>query len=218
MNRWFISLYLMLPGALDVVGLCGLTRPAPWTAPAGMCLAAAAPLAFFIRLTSALGAYRGPFRHLLGAVRVGRPGLDDGRLPLRQRAAAVPGRRRAGSRRTSGIDDLGAKKKPVFNIDIENCRKCGSAVKVIACIEDPVVIRKILEDPKEKDEYQDAVRLPESRIPYKRACLRKENPFVHHKEVAGDTRRGPRSAAGSDGADHRAENRAIEIDYVQPPK
>ena len=34
--------------------------------------------------------------------------------------------------------------KRVFNIDIETCGKCGGAVKVIACIEDPVMIRKIL--------------------------------------------------------------------------
>jgi hypothetical protein len=27
--------------------------------------------------------------------------------------------------------------KRVFNIDIETCRACGGAVKVIACIEDP---------------------------------------------------------------------------------
>ena len=33
--------------------------------------------------------------------------------------------------------------KRVFNIDIETCRECGSAMKVIACIEDPVVIQKI---------------------------------------------------------------------------
>ncbi len=34
--------------------------------------------------------------------------------------------------------------KRVFNIDIETCPKCGGAVKIIACIEDPVVIDKIL--------------------------------------------------------------------------
>ena len=34
--------------------------------------------------------------------------------------------------------------KRVFNIDIEICRECGGAVKVIACIEDPMVIKKIL--------------------------------------------------------------------------
>ena len=55
--------------------------------------------------------------------------------------------------------------KRVFNIDIETCRECGGAMKVIACIEDPVVIQKILNHLKEKGEYQDAVRLPESRGP-----------------------------------------------------
>ena len=34
--------------------------------------------------------------------------------------------------------------KRVFNIDIETCGECGAAVKVIACIEDSVVIKKIL--------------------------------------------------------------------------
>ena len=55
--------------------------------------------------------------------------------------------------------------KRVFNIDIETCRECGDATKVIACIEDPVVIQKILDHLKEKGEYQDAFRLPESRDP-----------------------------------------------------
>ena len=55
--------------------------------------------------------------------------------------------------------------KRVFNIDIETCRECGGAMKVIACIEDPVVIKKILEHLKEEGEYQDAFRLPESRGP-----------------------------------------------------
>ncbi len=34
--------------------------------------------------------------------------------------------------------------KRVFTIDVETCNECGGAVKVIACIEDPVVIDKIL--------------------------------------------------------------------------
>ena len=55
--------------------------------------------------------------------------------------------------------------KRVFNIDIETCLECGGAMKVIACIEDPVVIRKILNHLKEKGEYQDAFRLSESRGP-----------------------------------------------------
>jgi hypothetical protein len=33
----------------------------------------------------------------------------------------------------------------VFNIDVETCSKCGGKMKIIAAIEDPKVIRKILE-------------------------------------------------------------------------
>ena len=34
--------------------------------------------------------------------------------------------------------------KRVFAIEIEKCEKCGGKVKIIACIEDPEVIQKIL--------------------------------------------------------------------------
>ncbi len=34
--------------------------------------------------------------------------------------------------------------KRVFHIDIETCRECGGAMKVVACIEDPVVMPKAL--------------------------------------------------------------------------
>ena len=34
--------------------------------------------------------------------------------------------------------------KRVFRMDVETCGACGGTVKIIACIEDPVVIRKIL--------------------------------------------------------------------------
>jgi hypothetical protein len=40
--------------------------------------------------------------------------------------------------------------KRVFNIDVETCRVCGAAARVIACIEDPVVIRKTLNHLQEK--------------------------------------------------------------------
>jgi hypothetical protein len=55
--------------------------------------------------------------------------------------------------------------KRVFNIDIETCSACGGAMKVIACIEDPAVIKQILDHLKEKGESQEAVRLAESRGP-----------------------------------------------------
>jgi transposase len=35
--------------------------------------------------------------------------------------------------------------KRVFRVDIETCPHCGGSVKVIASIEDPVVIKQILE-------------------------------------------------------------------------
>ena len=37
-----------------------------------------------------------------------------------------------------------ARLKRAFNIDIKTCEACGGAVKVVACIDDPVVINKIL--------------------------------------------------------------------------
>jgi len=39
---------------------------------------------------------------------------------------------------------------PVGEIDIETCGDRGGAIKVIACIEDPVVIKKILTHPYQK--------------------------------------------------------------------
>jgi hypothetical protein len=55
--------------------------------------------------------------------------------------------------------------KRVFNIDIETCRECGGAVKVIACIETPVVIKQILDHLKHKAETSESRALPESRAP-----------------------------------------------------
>ena len=55
--------------------------------------------------------------------------------------------------------------KRVFNIDIETCPECGGAVKVIACIEDPVVIEKILAHLQEKLNSAPAGLRPASRAP-----------------------------------------------------
>ena len=55
--------------------------------------------------------------------------------------------------------------KRVFNIDIETCGECGGAVKVIACIEDPVVIKKILAHLKEKASPEPTNLLPSVRAP-----------------------------------------------------
>ena len=64
-------------------------------------------------------------------------------FPLRQ---ARPrdlkrGRSRAGR---AGAHELGRLLKRVFDIDIERCPNCGGGLKIIAAIEDPPVIDKIL--------------------------------------------------------------------------
>lgn len=53
--------------------------------------------------------------------------------------------------------------KRAFNIDISTCETCGGAVKVIACIDDPVVINKILVYLQSNQSKQ--VMLPDSRAP-----------------------------------------------------
>jgi len=55
--------------------------------------------------------------------------------------------------------------KRVFSIDVERCRICGGSAKVIACIEAPVVIKKILTYLEEKFPARAALRLPDSRAP-----------------------------------------------------
>ena len=58
--------------------------------------------------------------------------------------------------------------KRVFDIDIETCNECGGDVRIIASIEDPVVIRKILTH---LDEKATTALLPECRAPPARGCL-----------------------------------------------
>ncbi len=55
--------------------------------------------------------------------------------------------------------------KRVFNIDIETCSECGGEVRIIASIEDPEVIRKILAHLDEKVTPTGTGMLPESRAP-----------------------------------------------------
>jgi len=51
------------------------------------------------------------------------------------------------------------------DIDIETCRECGGAVRIIARIEDPVVIERILTYLQEKLTPAPAGLRPESRAP-----------------------------------------------------
>ena len=43
------------------------------------------------------------------------------------------------------VNRLRERREPLFKIDIETCAHCGGAVKVLASIEDPVVIKTILD-------------------------------------------------------------------------
>ncbi len=58
--------------------------------------------------------------------------------------------------------------KRVFNIDIEICNICGGSMKVIACIEDPAVIKKILTHLRGKGLYIEVAGLLQSRAPAQR--------------------------------------------------
>ncbi len=55
--------------------------------------------------------------------------------------------------------------KRVFNIDVETCRVCGSNAKVIACIEDPAVISKILKHLQVQSLLDSGVFIPNARAP-----------------------------------------------------
>ena len=55
--------------------------------------------------------------------------------------------------------------KRIFGIGIEISRACSGAVRIIACIEDPVVIEKILTNLDKKDASAEASRLPPCRAP-----------------------------------------------------
>jgi hypothetical protein len=48
---------------------------------------------------------------------------------------------------------------------VETCRQYGGAVRIIACIEDPVLIKKILTHLDQKDAPQSRGLMPEGRAP-----------------------------------------------------
>jgi hypothetical protein len=94
------------------------------------------------------------------------------------RARVTPGKRGRGGRqaRTANPEEptpaerrvamtWAQRLKRVFGIDIETCAACGGAVRIIACIEDPVVIQTILDHLETKDETCEPFPLPESRAP-----------------------------------------------------
>jgi hypothetical protein len=67
-----------------------------------------------------------------------------GRRPTADTETRTPAERRAAMTWAQRL-------KRVFNIDIETCEHCGGAVKIIASIEDPAIIRRILEHLERRD-------------------------------------------------------------------
>jgi hypothetical protein len=65
----------------------------------------------------------------------------------------------------SGLVAGAQRLKRVFNIDVETCQVCSGCAKVIACIEDPVFIRKILNHLQEKSSLDLGVRIHNPRAP-----------------------------------------------------
>ena len=55
--------------------------------------------------------------------------------------------------------------KRVFGIDIQTCPACGGVLRIIACIEDPSVIERILTHLAQKEASAPTPRLPPSRAP-----------------------------------------------------
>jgi hypothetical protein len=93
------------------------------------------------------------------------------------RALVIPAKRGKGGNKAKATDEpptpaehhaamtWAQRLKRVFNIDIETCQACGGPVKIISCIEDPVVIKQILEHLKHKAETGEPRALRESRAP-----------------------------------------------------
>ena len=91
--------------------------------------------------------------------------------------------------------------KRVFNIDIETCSGCGG-MKVIACIEDPIVIKQILDHLGTKPETSGTRALPEAgrhRLSCSWVCLtdepegqRYQSKCCVHSAAAGIRRAGCR--------------------------
>ena len=86
----------------------------------------------------------------------------------------TPGKRGAGApkqegKRGSRNMSWAKRLRRVFAIDIQRCQSCDERARVIACIEDPLVIAKILEHLRSKGRLEAAPRqghlFPDERAP-----------------------------------------------------
>ncbi len=89
---------------------------------------------------------------------VTRAGRGKGRAGAARAESRTPAERRAAMRWAQRL-------KRVFGIDIEACAGCGGTMRIIACIEDPAVIKAILAHLSGKARPVHAPRLPPGRAP-----------------------------------------------------
>jgi hypothetical protein len=102
----------------------------------------------------------------------------------RYRARVTPVKRGRGGRHASTADPeertpterraamtWAQRLKRVFGIDIETCLACGGTMRIIACIEDPEVIRKVLAHLDAKALEPEAPLRPPSRAPPQRGLF-----------------------------------------------
>ncbi len=86
--------------------------------------------------------------------------------------------------------------KRVFGIDIETCPACGGAVRIIACIEDPKVIEKILSHLDAKAPEPGPSRLPPCRAPPQAPLFGSPQQPAPCAGDTGQTRKGKQASLG----------------------
>ena len=89
---------------------------------------------------------------------VARAGRGKGRADAARAESRTPAERHAAMRWAQRL-------KRVFGIDVQTCAGCGGAMRIIACIEDPAVIKAILAHLADKARPVHAPRLPPGRAP-----------------------------------------------------
>jgi hypothetical protein len=103
-----------------------------------------------VNLTRYHGVFAPNSAHRASVTRAGR---DKGRERVARADARTSIERRAAMRCAPRL-------KRVFGIDVETCTACGGAMRIVACIEDPAVIKAILAHLAGKARPVHAPRLP----------------------------------------------------------
>jgi hypothetical protein len=97
---------------------------------------------------------------------------------------------------------------------METCNSCGGAVKIIACIEEPGVIEKILTHLDNKAAGDPARRLPPCRAPPQRACSADSRAITRVKPAAATPTEGA-AVSLSSRAWKSSKNRAQEQHFCR---